>query len=288
MERNRYIKEIVMGVLLLLVYLPTFVWMWQRWTASESYYGHGILIPLVSLFIIYRRRELLRWSKKSNELVGLIIVVCGLFVHIICALLRVYFLSGFSFVFVLYGLILFMFGKEITSKITFPIWFLLSMIPLPLVLIGNLTVRLKLFAAQCATLILNRIGFPAMLDGNIIRMAKSFIIVGAPCSGLRSLIALLTLGLIFSYTIKVSFLKKGFFFLSAMPIAIASNILRITVLAIVNDLYGQEAASGFFHDFSGFLVFAFAFVGLFIVGRILEVEKFNSSQVERKHSGRRS
>jgi exosortase len=127
-----------------------------------------------------------------------------------------------------------------------------------------------------------------MLDGNIIRMTKSFIIVGAPCSGLRSLIALLTLGLIFAHTINTSFFKKGLFFLSAMPIAIASNILRITTLAIVNDLYGQKVASGFFHDFSGFLVFAFAFIGLFIVGRILEAEKLSSSPVERKHNGRRS
>jgi len=191
-------------------------------------------------------------------------------VHIICALLKVYFLSGFSFVFVLYGLILFFFGKDMTRNLIFPIFFLLAMIPLPLVLIGNLTVRLKLFAAQCATIILNRIGFPSIRDGSIIKMPNSFIAVEAPCSGLRSLISLLTLGLLFAFAMKVSYVKKGLLLLSAIPIALAANIVRILMLATVNDLYGEKIAMGFFHDFSGYFMFAFAFTGLWMVGRALE------------------
>lgn len=272
-NRNNLLKFVVSTALLLAAYIPTFIWMWDRWMAKESYYGHGILIPLVSLYFVWQRRELLRKAKVSSQMKGLFIVALGLFVHIICALLKVYFLSGFSFIFVLYGLVLFFFGKEVASHLIFPIFFLLAMIPLPLVLIGNLTVKLKLFAAQCATFLLNRIGFTSIQDGNIIRMPNSFVTVGAPCSGLRSLIALLTLGLIFAYAMRVSYIKKGLFLLSAVPIAILANILRIMMLAIVNDLYGEKAVSGFFHDFSGFLVFAFAFAGLFIVNKMLEPKK---------------
>ena len=196
-----------------------------------------------------------------------------LLVHIVCALLKIYFVSGFSFVFVLYGLILFFFGKEMIKNLIFPIFFLLAMVPLPLVLIGNLTVKLKLFAAKCATFTLNRIGFPSVLDGSMIRMPNSYTTVGAPCSGLRSLIALLTLGLIFSFFTKISYLKKGLILLATVPIAIVTNVIRIVMLSIVNDLYGEEVAMGFFHDFSGFLVFALAFIGFFVIGRKIEGRK---------------
>jgi len=107
----------------------------------------------------------------------------------------------------------------------------------------------------------------------MIRMPNSYTTVGAPCSGLRSLIALLTLGLIFSFFTKISYLKKGLILLATVPIAIVTNVIRIVMLSIVNDLYGEEVAMGFFHDFSGFLVFALAFIGFFVIGRKIEGRK---------------
>lgn len=273
MKRAWLIKPTLLIVFIAITYLPTFVWMWERWFAQESYYGHGILVPLVSLYIVWQRRNLLRRVRLDGENSGLIILAFGLFIHIICALLKIYFLSGFSFVFVIYGMVLFFLGKEIAGNLFFPIFFLLAMIPLPLVLIGNLTVKLKLFAAQCATFALNRVGFPSILEGNIIRMPNSYTVVGAPCSGLRSLISLLTLGVLFALSLKVSYCKKCLLFLSALPLAMATNILRIIILSMVNDLYGEKAALGFIHDFSGFLVFALAFLGLFTVSRMLEAKR---------------
>ncbi|MFH0764082.1 MAG: exosortase/archaeosortase family protein [Candidatus Omnitrophota bacterium] len=261
-----------------IAYLPTIIWIIDRWLAKESYYGHGFLIPFVSLFIAWQRKDALKKVKISSDISGLAFVAIGLFVHIICASLKVYFISGFSLVFVLYGLVLFFFGKEVTRNLTFPIFFLFAMIPLPLVLISTITVKMKLFAAQISTAILNHIGFPSIRDGSIIRMPHSFIAVEAPCSGLRSLISLLTLGLLFAYTSKASYIKKGILFLSAVPIAVASNVVRIIMLATVNDLYGERAAMGFFHDFTGFLVFAIAFVGLFGVSRIVEPRRIDEDK----------
>lgn len=273
------IIKFAIGVgLLLTAYLPTILWMWDRWMSKESYYGHGFLIPLVSLFFIWQKKDTLKKIKISGSMLGLVFVVMGLLVHIVCASLKVYFVSGFSFVFVLYGLVLFFFGKEMARSLTFPIFFLLAMIPLPLVLIGNITVKMKLFAAQIATFILNHIGFPCIRDGSIIHMPKSFIAVEAPCSGLRSLISLLTLGLLFAYTSKASHVKKGILFLSSVPIAVASNVMRIIMLATVNDLYGEKAAMGFFHDFTGFFVFAIAFAGLFGVSRIVEPRRIDEDK----------
>jgi exosortase len=259
-------------IFLLIAYTPTFVWMWGRWLAKESYYGHGFLIPIISLYVVWQRRKELKKAKISSEMSGLILVVAGLLIHIVCALLKIYFISGFSFVFVLYGLILFCFGKDIARNLVFPVFFLAAMIPLPLVLIGNLTVKLKLLVAQMATFTLNKIGFPSVRDGSFIRMPNSYIAIEAPCSGLRSLIALLTLGLLFAFAMNVSKLKKSVLFLSSVPIAMAANLMRIILLATVNDLYGEKVAMGFFHDFSGFLLFGVAFTGLFIVSRALDTK----------------
>ncbi|MDD5136042.1 MAG: exosortase/archaeosortase family protein [Candidatus Omnitrophica bacterium] len=259
--------------LLLVAYIPTILWMADRWFAKESYYGHGFLIPIVSLVIAWQRRDILKKIRPAGAIVGLWTVAACLLTHIACASLKVYFISGFSFVLAIYGLILFFFGKEMVRNLTFPIFFLLAMIPLPLVVVGNLTVKLKLFAAQAATFILNHIGFPSVRNGSIIRMPNSFIAVEAPCSGLRSLISLLTLGLLFAYVTKISPVKKAALFLSSVPIALASNVIRIILLATVNDLYGEKVAMGFFHDFTGFLVFAVAFSGLYGVSRLLEPKK---------------
>lgn len=273
-EKNKAILKFgICFVLLLIAYFPTLQWMIQRWTAPESYYGHGFLIPIISLVIAWQRRKLLQNAKLSNNILGAVIVATCLLVHIVCAALKVSFISGFSLVFALYGLILFSFGKEVSRALIFPVFFLLAMMPLPLVLIGNLIVKLKLFVAQTSVFILNRIGFPSIRDGSTIRMPTSFTIVAAPCSGLRSLISLLTLGLLFSFALKASYFKKALLLITSVPIALVTNVIRITALAIVNDLYGEKFAMGLFHDMTGFLVFGIAFLGLYVVGRTLEDKK---------------
>lgn len=269
-KKNAIVKLVLCTVLLAIAYLPTLRWMVIRWLQSESYYGHGFLIPIVSGFIVWQRREIFKNIKLTSDLSGLVLMAAMLIVHIVSMALKIYFISGFSLVILIYGLFLYLFGRSITKKLTFPILFLLAMVPLPIVLLGNITLKMKLFAARCATFVLNHIGFPSMLDGSIIRMPNSFIAVEAPCSGLRSLISLLTLGLLFAYATKVSYAKKSILLLSSVPIAIATNVMRITMLAIVNDLYGEKAAMGLFHDFTGFLVFGVAFVSLMAVGKLLE------------------
>jgi len=263
-------------VLALIAYLPTIGWMINRWSGKESYYSHGFLIPIISLFVIWQRRgalskslEIASAASRPRNDAGLWIVAACLLAHIVCAALRVYFLSGFTLIPLIYGLVLFFFGKDMVRKLTFPILFLFAMIPLPLAVIGTLTVKLKLLATQLSVIVLNIIGFRCIQDGSVIRMPSSFIEVAAPCSGLRSIISLVTLGLLFAYAMKTSFLKKSILFLSSVPIAIATNVMRITLVAIVNDLYGEKVAMGAFHDFTGYMVFIVAFLGLYGVAQII-------------------
>lgn len=272
-NENSKLPQIIIPIfcffLLIVSYLPMFNWLIYRWTRSESYYSHGFLIPLISVFIIWQYRNKLKKTDITNSKFGIILISIGLLIHIIAATLRVYFVSGFSFVLVLCGLILYFFGKKIMKTILFPVLFLLTMIPLPLVLISNLTVKLKLFVAQIAALLLSFIGFEAVRDGSIIRIKESMLLVEAPCSGLRSLVALLTLGLLFAYFVKIGFLKRVIIFLSSIPIALISNILRVMLLSVVNYVYGEKFALGIFHDFSGYLLYVVAIAGLYGVKNIV-------------------
>ena len=132
---------------------------------------------------------------------------------------------------------------------------------------------MKLLATQMATLIINTIGIPAMRSGSIINLPNTSLIIGSPCSGLRSLISLTALGAIYAYLTNLSLLKKLTLFLTSIPLALISNIVRIVLLLLVAFVYGSEAATGKFHDFSGFLVFIVALAGLMIVWRVLSWEK---------------
>jgi exosortase len=270
MIKKDYIKLIILGVVTLIAYIPTFIWMVDRWTTAETYYSHGFLIPLISSFIVWRKREDL--SKLTGEPSGWgwLFFIVGVLIYSVSALWQVYFSSGFSLIFVLIGLILLFLGKDYLKQLLFPVLFLVFMIPLPLVAIANISFRLKIFASQISTFIVNRLGIPAIREGSVIKTAHSYVVVEDPCSGIRSLIALIALGVLMAYLSKVSRTKKFILFISSIPIALCANIIRITVLALVSEMYGPNIATGKVHDIMGYLVFVFAFLGLAMVRKLLE------------------
>jgi exosortase len=268
---KKYHDELTVAVLLLLVYIPTFIWMWDRWFARDSYYSHGILIPFVSAYLIWNQREELSAITPSSSPWGLRIFLLGGTFHLFSAVFHIYFSSGFSLIVMLIGLILHFFGKDITQKVLFPILFLAFMVPLPMVLVANLSFKLKVFAAQLAAAILNNhLRIPCIQDGSTIRMQHTQVIVDDVCSGLRSLISLTALGAIFAYWIKANVFKKALVFLSTIPIAVITNAMRIVFLSSVSEIWGAQYAIGFVHDLSGLVVFALAFVLLFAVVKLLE------------------
>ena len=261
---------ILLTILLLFAYFPTIIWMVDRWAAPDSYFGHGFLIPLISLALVWGKRKELSLIKPDPSPWGLVCLTAGLLIHLVSAMIKVYFTSAFSIVLTVTGLVLYLWGKKMLRSVAFPIFFLLFMVPFPLVVIGTTTVRLKLFAALCATHVLRIFGIPSLQRGSTIYMAHATVAVDDPCSGLRSLLSLLTLGVLFAYLKKTSLLKRAIFFLSSIPIALVANIIRIVLLAGIAEIYGIDVAIKFFHDFSGFLVFALALLGLSAVGRWLQ------------------
>ena len=156
------------------------------------------------------------------------------------------------------------------KAILFPIVFLAFMVPLPIVVVISISFQLKILAAQIATALLNVINIPAFQEGSYIRMTHAAIIVEDVCSGLRSLIALLALGALFSYWMPSGKIKRLVMFLSSVPIALVTNVCRIMALAIIGEMWGTRYITGSVESFFGFCVFVLAFFLLSEVEKLLK------------------
>src|SRR3989338_10448123 len=265
-----YRREIIAAVVLILAYAPVLQWMWDRWFARDSYYSHGILVPLVTIFLIWQKRDELKAIKREESPWGMRLIIGGVLLHVLSSLFRVYFVSGFSMLTVLIGLTLYFYGWKMFRAVSFPICFLIFMIPLPLVVITDISFTMKIFAAKIAAFLLNSMRIPAIREGSLIKMQHAYVMVDDVCSGLRSLISLTALGSIFAYWMKSEMGKRILLFLSTIPIAIITNVFRVVFLSAIAEIWGPQFATGFVHDFSGFAVFALAFLLLYAAGKILE------------------
>lgn len=269
------IKHWIVVVLVILVYLPTFLWMKYKFLENESNYSHGFLVPVISLFLIWKMKDELKEIPVSSSPKGLILFCVGLLIHLVSRCFLIDFVSGFSLIPVIFGLSLYLLGKNITQKLIFSICFLVFMVPLPDVLTLFLTFHMKMFATYWATITINLIGIPAVMEGAKINLPNDFLEIGAPCSGIRSLITLLALGSLYAYLSSISYTRKIILFLLTIPIALLSNLVRIVFLALITYVYGQKAAldePG--HTIAGLLVYIVALAGLGAVGKILTWHKF--------------
>jgi len=273
MNLSLKIKLGIIAGLLALIYWPTFIWMNARFSEADTYYSHGFLVPLVFLYLIWTKRDELKKTVISPLNIGLILLVPVLLTHLLAYLLEINFISGFSLIITLFGLSLYLYGLGISRQLAFAVLFLVFMIPLPQVLIINISFKMKIFAAQVATACINLMGIQAIREGSVVNLPNTALTVGDPCSGLRSLISLTALGALYAYLIKISKARKALLFLLSIPIALIANIIRIILLLLVAFVYGSEVATGKFHDLSGFLLFCLAFAGLFIAGRMLSWQK---------------
>ena len=156
------------------------------------------------------------------------------------------------------------------KEIWYPVLFLALMVPLPLLTISQVTLKMKFFVAQIATYCLNYIGIPATREGSYIYTKNAMLLVGDPCSGLRSFLAFLCLGLVFAYGSRMAFWKRLLLVAAGLPLAVLSNVLRVFSLSFLSEVYGMGVVTKQVHDASGFIVFILAFVCFIILRKYLE------------------
>lgn len=265
-SKNNILYYSAIVISFILCYLNTFIWLNYRYSAKDSYYSHGYLIPFIFFYLIYKKKERLKDLRSYNNN-GIILIVFALAVHIVAVMADINFLSGFSMLLYIIGLTLFLFGSKITKEIAFPLFFLLFMIPVPNEFINFLGLPTKKIATDIGLAFINWLDIPFFREGFRINLVNTSLVVGTPCNGMKSLISFAAIGTLSMYLFNVS-LKRGVLLIGSIyPLAVFLNGCRIAILVYIAAKFGIEKASpeSFFHDLSGLIVFIFGIIIIMLV-----------------------
>ena len=226
---------------------------------AKEDYSHCLLIPFVVLYLIWEKRKTLSSLPSIPSWVGMVPLVLGIALFWLGELGGEYFAMYMSLYLVIVGLSLLHLGWQKLKAIGFAFVMMLAMFPFPNFINVRLSLYLKLISSQIGVWMLHLYGMSAYREGNVIDLGFTQLQVVDACSGLRYLISLMVLALILAYWFKGSFWKRAFLFLSSIPIAIFVNSFRIALTGVLYSFWGPVVAEGFFHGFSGWLIFIFTF-----------------------------
>ena len=272
MTRTRVIAALpLVGVLVsfAVLYRDVIAKLTYDWGHDDNY-SHGFLIVPIALYFAWERRQRLLDALRQPSAIGLIVLL-GSIVTLVAGILGAeLFLTRVSIIGVIAGSVLYVLGWQHLRILTLPIAFLLLMIPIPAIIFNQIAFPLQLQASRFGETALTFWGIPVLREGNVIVLANTTLEVAEACSGIRSLVSLLTLGIIYSYFTDQRQWVRVVVTLSTIPVAILSNGLRVAGIGVAAHYYGGEVATGFLHTFSGWVLFVVAFVFLFAVMHVVQ------------------
>jgi exosortase len=231
-------------------------WFGDLWV--DPSYSHGLLVPLVSAWLAYERRDQLAALTPRPARSGLILVLGAMSLLTFGLLAAELFTMRLSLLLLITGLLAFILGYQYVRALALPVAFLLFMVPLPTVVFNAIAFPLQLVASSLAISVLQGLGVPALREGNVILLPHLSLEVVEACSGLRSLTSLAAVSAVTAVVLLRRTLPRLVMMASIVPIAVLSNGLRVSGTAILAYRFGQEVSEGFFHIFSGWLVFVVA------------------------------
>jgi exosortase len=255
-------------VLVAFLYSGIFALLLRDWW-SDPNFSHGFFVPAFSTLVIWQRRKVLASIPVEPVWSGLAIIVLALLVYLLGVIGAELFLSRSSFILLLAGLVIYFLGWGYFRALLFPWAFLFLMVPLPTLVLSEVTFPLQFLASNLASSLLALVGVPVLREGNIIQLATMSLEVAEACSGIRSLVSLVTLAVIYGYLMESSIVLRVALTLAAVPIAIGANSLRVMGTGLLGFYWGPDKAEGFFHTFSGWVIFILALGMLFGVHWIL-------------------
>jgi exosortase len=252
------------------LYAPVFpLWLDDLW--HDPNYSHVFIVPIISGFVIWQRRRVLAAVPVQGSWRGVPLILAGVVALIAGDIGAENFLTRSSLIAILAGLILFHFGSPMLRALAFPVGFFLFMVPMPGIFFYATTAWLQNVAAESGAWVLDLLGVPILLDGNVIHLSRITLGVTEACSGIRSLITLVALGVAWAYLMLPRFWMQVVLVASVLPITIVSNAGRIVMTGLVGRWFGIEYAEGFFHFVSGWLVFVLALLCFLAVHGVLRL-----------------
>jgi len=256
MTGTRYFVSIsgLSCILLAYMYWDSLVFLFGYWVEREDY-SHGILVPLISMFLMWQLRHRLVETPREQSWWGLVVIAVGLLLYIVGEFATLFVVLHLSLWIVIVGLVIVLIGTRGAKVIAFPLCYLLTAIPLPQFFYQGLSSRLQLWSSTLGVGCLQLVGVVAFQEGNVIDLGPVQLQVVEACSGIRYLLPLIALALLCAYLFKDRLWKRVILVLSSIPISILINGFRIGMIGVLVEFYGQGAAEGFYHLFEGWVLF---------------------------------
>lgn len=271
-RRDRWVSWLLLLALIFAMYWGVAVKLVYDWYSNPDF-SHGFLVPLFSAYLIWTKRDVLRRTPVRQSWAGVWLVILAM----VTLFLGVYgaelFLSRISLVMLLAGLVWTMAGRQMLRELRFPLLVLLLAIPLPAVVYNQITFPLQIFASKLASAALPLFGVPVMRDGNVIQLPSMQLEVAEACSGIRSLMSLFTAAVFYGYFLEPNPRRRVILALASIPIAVLANGARILGTGLGVQYWDPEKALGFFHEFSGWLIFVVSLVCLYLLHMTMQLQK---------------
>lgn len=257
------------GFLLIVCYAPILYRMAVQWATDENM-GHGFFVPIVSAFIVWQRREMLLASPARSNGWGLVLVIFAALLSLAATLGAELFTARLSFLIALVGVIVYLGGVRWAAILTFPLTLLLFMIPIPAIIYAQLTLRLQTLASQLGEVLIGAMGIPVLRVGNTLQLPSQTLDIAEACSGIRSLLSLLFLSLVYAYLADKRVWMRWALAATTIPIAIGANGIRVAVTGLLSQI-NTKLATGLYHESEGYIVFIVALAALLLTHRLINL-----------------
>ncbi len=257
------------GALLILCYATILYRMGLQWATDENM-GHGFFVPLVAGFIVWQRRDKLAELPLRSNPWGLVLVILAALQAIVATLGAELFTARLAFLIALVGVILYIGGAAWIRALAFPLFLLLFMIPIPAIIYAQLTLRLQMLASELGEIMIGWMGIPVLRAGNTLQLPSQTLDIAEACSGIRSLLSLGFLSLVYAYFMDKRVWMRWALLLATIPIAIGANGIRVALTGLLSEV-NTELAQGLFHETEGYIVFIVALLALIVTHRLLSV-----------------
>ena len=261
-------RTAILLILIAWLYAPIAGRLVHQWSTDPNF-SHGFFVPAFSAFVVWQDRVRLAALRRAPSTWGLPIILISVFLLLLGVYGAELFLSRISLVILIAGMVIFFLGWEMLRGALFPLLFLILMVPIPAIVFNQITFPLQILASKLAAWSLPLCGVPVLREGNVINLPAMPLEVADACSGIRSLLSLTTLAIMYGYLVEKRLALRITLALASIPIAIAANGFRIVGTGLLVQYWDPSKAEGFFHEFSGWLIFVVSLLMLFALHQCL-------------------